>query len=133
MSRIRAAFYDPTAARHDIPTYPWRFAPTDLLTRRQLAERGLRPGGQQVVAQVMWRSRRYNAPGGIRVAFLYDVRFALPKRPATPRQLAALAKANAARRTCPDCRKDAGYVLPRHLGICLICAYGPEAVEPMAA
>ncbi|WP_030455310.1 RRQRL motif-containing zinc-binding protein [Herbidospora cretacea] len=132
-SRIRAAFLDPTAARHDIPTYPWRIAPPHLLTRRQLAARGLRPGGQDVQAQVMWASRRYRAPGGIRVAFLYDVRFALPKRTATPRQLAALAKANAARRTCPDCRKDAGYVLPRHLGTCLNCAYGPETVEPVAA
>ncbi|NAS23921.1 hypothetical protein GT755_19780 [Herbidospora sp. NEAU-GS84] len=132
MSRIRATFFDPTGNRYGIPTYPWRIAPPHLLTLRQLAARGLRPGGQDVQAQVMWRSHRHGAPG-VRVAFLYDVRFALPKRTATPRQLAALAKANAARRTCPDCRKDAGYVLPRHLGTCLNCAYGPETVEPLAA
>ncbi|GIH27932.1 hypothetical protein Aph01nite_62420 [Acrocarpospora phusangensis] len=123
MSRIRAAFFDPTGVRHSIPTYPWRFAPPHLLTLRQLAARGLRPGGQDVQAQVMWSSRRHGAPG-VRVAFLYDIRFALPKRTATARQLTALAKANTARRTCPACGQDAGYVIPRHLGVCLTCHYG---------
>ncbi|WUI00952.1 hypothetical protein OHR68_03780 [Spirillospora sp. NBC_00431] len=37
-------------------------------------------------------------------------------------QRAALAKALKARRVCPDCGRDAGYVLPRHLGTCLDCA-----------
>ncbi|MET8384289.1 RRQRL motif-containing zinc-binding protein [Streptosporangium canum] len=121
MSRIRARFWDPAGKRHGIPTYPWRMAPAHLLTLRQLAAEGLRPGGQGVQAQILWASRRHGAPG-VRAAYLYDVRFALPKRTATPRQLEALAKANAARRTCPDCKRDAGYVLPRHLGTCLDCA-----------
>ncbi|GAA3669121.1 hypothetical protein GCM10022224_036570 [Nonomuraea antimicrobica] len=124
MSRIRARFWDPTGARHSIPTYPWQMAPAHLLTLRQLAARGLRPGGQGVQAQILWRSSRYRARGGVRAAYLYDVRFALPKRTPSPAQLAALAKANAARRTCPTCRRDAGYVLPRHLGTCLDCAEG---------
>ncbi|GAA1005454.1 hypothetical protein Aple_051010 [Acrocarpospora pleiomorpha] len=123
MSRIKAAFWDPTGARYAIPTWPWRMSPPHLMTLRQLAAEGLRPGGQGVQAQVMWSSRRR-----VRVAFLYDVRLALPKRTATPRQLEALAKANAARRTCPACRADVGYVLPRHLGICLDCHYGPAEV-----
>ncbi|MEU7895571.1 RRQRL motif-containing zinc-binding protein [Nonomuraea sp. NPDC049152] len=121
MSRIRARFWDPTGARYSIPTYPWQMAPPHLLTLRQLAARGLRPAGQGVQAQILWRSRRYGAPG-VRAAYLYDVRFALPKRTPTPAQLAALAKAAAARRTCPDCSTDVGYVLPRHLGTCLDCA-----------
>ncbi|MDP9864030.1 MULTISPECIES: RRQRL motif-containing zinc-binding protein [Streptosporangium] len=121
MSRIRARFWDPAGERHSIPTYPWRMAPTHLLTLRQLTAEGLRPGGQGVQAQILWTSRRHGAPG-VRAAYLYDRRFALPKRTATPRQLEALAKANAARRTCPDCGRDAGYVLPRHLGTCLDCA-----------
>ncbi|MFC7589712.1 RRQRL motif-containing zinc-binding protein [Nonomuraea antimicrobica] len=75
---------------------------------------------------MLWCSRRYGAPG-VRAAYLYDVLFALPKRTATPRQRAALSKANAARRTCPECLTDVGYVLPRHLGTCLDCA------EEMAA
>lgn len=122
MSRVRAMFWDPTGSRYGIPTYPWKMAPPHLLTLRQLTAHGLRPGGQGVQAQVLWRSRRYNAPGGIRAAYLYDVRFALPKRTPTARQRAALSKANAARRTCPECSRDVGYVLPRHLGICLDCA-----------
>ncbi|WP_157254962.1 RRQRL motif-containing zinc-binding protein [Nonomuraea typhae] len=125
-SRIRAAFYDPAGERYGIPTYPWRMAPPHLRTLRQLADEGLRPGGQGVQAQVLWRSRRYRARGGIRPAYLYDVRFALPKRTPTERQMAALDKANRARRTCPNCSRDVGYVLPRHLGICLDCAEGRE-------
>ncbi len=121
MSRIRAVFWDPTGSRYGIPTWPWRMAPPHLMTLRQLTAAGLRPGGQGVQAQVLWRSRRYGARG-VRAAYLYDVRFALPKRTATPAQLDALAKANAARRTCPECGRDAGYVLPRHLGTCLDCA-----------
>ncbi|MEU6788078.1 RRQRL motif-containing zinc-binding protein [Nonomuraea angiospora] len=122
MSRIRARFWDPTGRRYALPTWPWRMAPPHLLTLRQLAAAGLRPGGQDVQAQVLWCSRRYRAPGGVRVAFLYDVRLALPKRTATVRQRAALAKANAARRTCPECLRDVGYVLSRRLGICNDCA-----------
>ncbi|MGN9845072.1 RRQRL motif-containing zinc-binding protein [Nonomuraea sp. H19] len=121
MSRIRARFWDPAGERYGIPTYPWKMAPPHLLTLRQLTAEGLRPGGQGVQAQVLWRSRRHGAPG-VRAAYLYDVRFALPKRTATARQRIALGKANAARRTCPECLRDAGYVLPRHLGICLDCA-----------
>ncbi|WP_240506989.1 hypothetical protein [Thermoactinospora rubra] len=69
---------------------------------RQLAAEGLRPGVQGVQgvqAQVLWASRHYGAPS-VRAAYLYDVRFALPKRPLSPRQRAALTKANAARCTC---------------------------------
>lgn len=99
-------------------------APPHLRTRRQLAAEGMRPGGQEIAGQVLWNSRRYNTPGGVRAAFLYDVRFALPKRVPSERQRAALGKALAARRFCPTCRRDAGYVLPRHLGECLECAEG---------
>lgn len=122
MSRILGRFFDPTGQRHGLPSWPWKMAPTHLLTMRQLAARGLRPGGQEVQGQILWASRRYHAPDGVRAAYLYDVRLALPKRTPTERQLAALAKANAARRTCPDCLRDVGYVLARHLGVCNDCA-----------
>ncbi len=111
-------FWDPAGTRYGIPTYPWRLAPAGLATRRQLAAAGLRPGGQPVVAQVMWRGRGRR----VRVAYLYLVALALPKRPATPAQLAALGRALAARRTCPDCGNDPGYVLPARYGTCLPCA-----------
>ncbi|MFG1997700.1 RRQRL motif-containing zinc-binding protein [Spirillospora sp. NPDC048911] len=126
--RTAAAFWDPRGDRYGIPTYPWRMAPPHLATRRQLTAMGLRPAGQQVAAQVLWRSRRYQRRGvGVRAAYLYDIRLALPKRTATERQRAALGKALAARRTCPECGTDAGYVLPRHLGVCLDCATETEA------
>ncbi|MGK5559191.1 RRQRL motif-containing zinc-binding protein [Actinomadura kijaniata] len=117
-----ARFFDPVGERYGIPTYPWQMAPAHLRTRRQLAAAGLRPGGQPVVAQVLWRSRRYRAPGGIRAAYLYDARRALPKRTPTPAQRAALAKALRARRVCPRCGLDVGYVLRRRLGCCNECA-----------
>jgi hypothetical protein len=112
------AFWDPAGTRYGIPTYPWRQAPEHLATRRQLAARGLRPGGQHVQAQILWRTRG----GAIRRAYLYEVARALPKRTPTHAQRAALDKALAARRTCPRCHTDRGYVLPRRIGACNECA-----------
>ncbi|MFE1781333.1 RRQRL motif-containing zinc-binding protein [Streptomyces sp. NPDC059506] len=112
-------FYDPEGARYGLPTFPYRLAPDGLATRRQLRAAGLRPGGQEVAAQVMWRSRRSRtAP---RVAYLYRVDRARPVRPMTPGRARALAAAMRARRTCPDCGQDADYVIPRALGCCPAC------------
>jgi len=99
-------------------------APDGYLTRRQLRARGLRPGGQPVAAQVLWRSRRCK---GVRAAYLYRPELAKPVRPMTPGRAAALAAANRARRVCPDCGRDAGYVLPARYGTCLPCADGIRA------
>ncbi|WP_435610446.1 RRQRL motif-containing zinc-binding protein [Streptomyces sp. C10-9-1] len=104
-----------------IATYRWRLAPDGLATFRQLRARGLRPGGQDVVAQLE-RPRRRRGP---LVAYLYRVDLALPVRPMTPAKRAALAKANAARRVCPECRRDAGYRIPVSLGMCVPCADAP--------
>lgn len=117
----RPRFWDPQGRRSGgIPTYPWRMAPAGLLTRRQLRARGLRPNGQDVAAQLMWRSRRSTT--GVRVAYLYRPDLAAPVRPMTEGRRRALSAANTARRTCPTCGRDAGYVLPAHLGTCLPCA-----------
>jgi hypothetical protein len=113
-------FYDPTGERYGMPTYPFRLAPDGLATRRQLRADGLRPGGQDVAAQLMWSSRRYGRR--IRVAYLYRIDRAKPVRPMTPAKWAALSCANAARRWCPACERDAGYVLPTSLGTCVTCA-----------
>ncbi|MFJ2930751.1 RRQRL motif-containing zinc-binding protein [Streptomyces massasporeus] len=102
-----------------VPVYPWRLAPDGLATRRQLRDRGLRPGGQDVAAQLE-RPRRRRGP---LVAYLYRVDQAKPVRPMTPAKWAALDRANAARRMCPQCRTDAGYVIPVELGVCVPCAY----------
>ncbi|MEU2748671.1 RRQRL motif-containing zinc-binding protein [Streptomyces collinus] len=103
-----------------LPVYRWRLAPDGYATRRQLRARGLRPGGQDVAAQLERPRRR-----GPLVAYLYRIDLAKPVRPMTPARWAALARANAARRTCPACRRDAGYVIPASLGMCVPCAY-PE-------
>lgn len=113
-------FYDPSGKRFGIPTYPWRLAPDGLATRRQLRAVGLRPGGQEVAAQLMWNSRRYGRR--VRVAYLYRIEAAKPVRPMTPAKWAAVGRATAARRLCPMCRQDAGYVIPSSLGACVPCA-----------
>ncbi|MFJ3020988.1 RRQRL motif-containing zinc-binding protein [Streptomyces tendae] len=105
-----------------VPVYRWRLAPDGLATRRQLRALGLRPGGQDVAAQVE-RPRRRREP---LVAYLYRVEQAKPVRPMTLAKRVALAKANAARRVCPKCRRDAGYVIPPTLGTCTPCAFPEE-------
>jgi hypothetical protein len=98
-----------------IPVYPYRLAPAGLMTRRQLRAAGLRPGGTDPVAEIRWRRGR-------RFALLYDARRARPVRPMTPGLWRAHAAMMRARRTCPACRTDRGYVIPRSLGTCLPCA-----------
>jgi hypothetical protein len=117
---IHVEFYDPDGTRYGLPTYPYRWAPKHLLTVRQLRAQGLRPGGQQPVAQILWRKGR-------RVAYLYDTRLALPKRTATPAQLTALDAAMRARRTCPACRAEQPYCIPLSTGTCNNCH---QAVTP---
>lgn len=60
----------------------------------------------------------------LRVAYLYRADLALPRRRATPAQLAALSKAMAARRTCPVCGTEKAYCIPRSTGLCNDCADG---------
>ncbi|MFD0229056.1 RRQRL motif-containing zinc-binding protein [Streptomyces hirsutus] len=109
-----------------LPVYRWRLAPDGYATRRQLRAVGLRPGGQEVAAQLERPRRRR----GSLVAYLYRVELARPVRPMTLGRWAALAAANRARRVCPACRRDAGYVIPAALGTCVPCAYpGPHGSE----
>ncbi|MFJ2005828.1 RRQRL motif-containing zinc-binding protein [Streptomyces chartreusis] len=124
MSAAWGKCFDPSGARYGIPTYPWRLAPDGLATRRQLRAEGLRPGGQPIAAQAMRTNRRTGTP---RVAYLYRVDRALPVRPMTSRKWGALALAMLARRTCPACRLDVGYCIPRSHGICGMCLAEQEA------
>ncbi|MFD8218033.1 RRQRL motif-containing zinc-binding protein [Streptomyces sp. NPDC059697] len=124
MSTAFSKCYDPSGTRFGVPTFPWRFAPDGFATRRQLRDRGLRPGGQPVAAQVMRRHR--GRKSGVQVAYLYRVDRARPVRPMTSRKWGALALAMLARRTCPQCQLDAGYVIPTSLGLCVSCAYPEE-------
>ncbi|MEU1312185.1 RRQRL motif-containing zinc-binding protein [Streptomyces cinnamoneus] len=124
MSPAFGKCYDPSGTTWGIPTYPWRFAPDGLATRRQLRAQGLRPGGQPIAAQVMRASRKRRT--GIQVAYLYQVDKAKPVRPMTPGRQVALNKAMTARRTCPTCRTITGYCIPTSLGMCVTCAYPKE-------
>jgi hypothetical protein len=114
---ILAEFYDPDGTRYGLPTYPYYWAPAGLLTRRQLRAKGLRPGGQDIAAQILWRHRRNR-----RVAYLYREDQSLPKRHATAAQLAAIGKALQARRTCPTCGHEKPYCIPPSAGECNDCA-----------
>lgn len=119
-------YYDPEGTRYGIPTYPYRLAPEGLATVRQLRVRGLRPGGQPVAAQLIWRRR-----DGLGVAYLYRVDLALPVRPMTPGRWRAHAAMMRARRTCPACRTVQPYVISTALGRCTPCA--DTAPAPAAA
>lgn len=112
---IFVEFYDPDGRRYGLPTYPYHWAPKELLTIRQLRAKGLRPGGQQPAAQILWRN-------GKRVAYLYHAALALPRRHATPAQLAAIAAALRAQRICPTCGKEKTYYIPLSKGECNDCA-----------
>lgn len=100
------------------PVFRYRWAPEGLSTVRQLAARSLRPYGQEPAG--------YLAGGDHRWAYLYRDDLARPKR-RSPRLLLAIAELNTARRTCPRCDRDAGYRIPKELGMCWPCA------EPAAA
>ncbi|MHC5703046.1 RRQRL motif-containing zinc-binding protein [Streptomyces tirandamycinicus] len=115
-------FWDPDGTKYGIPTYPWRLAPDGLATRRQLRARGLSPGRQGIAAQIL-RPRRRREP---LTAYLYRVDLARPVRPMTPRMWRAHAAMMRARRRCPECGQDAGYVIPTSLGTCVTCAYPEE-------
>jgi hypothetical protein len=110
-------FYDPDGTRYGLPTYPYRWAPKGLLTRRQLTANGLRPGGQPIAAQIIWKRK-----GKRRVAYLYRIDSAKPKRRATFAQLIAIQSALRARRTCASCGTEKDYYIPVSVGECNDCA-----------
>ncbi|MGI5519331.1 RRQRL motif-containing zinc-binding protein [Micromonospora sp. CA-259024] len=116
---IRVEFYDPLGTRYGFPTFPYHAAPSGLATVRQLRAAGLRPNGQDPIAQIYWRHRKQR-----RVAYLYRLDMAAPKRTATPAQREAIAKALRARRTCRVCGQVKPYYIPRRYGECLDCHEG---------
>ncbi|MCZ4602534.1 hypothetical protein O3S80_01825 [Streptomyces sp. Lzd4kr] len=115
-------FWDTDGTKYGIPTYPWRLAPDGLATRRQLRAQGLSPGRQGIAAQIL-RPRRRREP---LTAYLYRVDLARPVRPMTPGMWRAHAAMMRARRRCPECGQDAGYVIPTSLGTCVTCSYPEE-------
>nr|WP_306490453.1 RRQRL motif-containing zinc-binding protein [Streptomyces brasiliscabiei] len=84
---------------------------------------GQSPSAPRQGASARWSGRGRADRTPPLVAYLYRVDQAKPVRPMTPAKWAALGKANAVRRTCPQCRADAGYVIPAELGVCVPCAF----------
>jgi hypothetical protein len=84
------------------------------------------PGGQPIQAQIVWKHRGIDRNGRgsttRRVAYLYALNAAKPKRVPTPTQREAVDKALAARRTCPTCGVEQEYYIPRSRGECNHCA-----------
>jgi hypothetical protein len=82
-----------------LPVFGWGQVPSGLVTFRQLAEQGLRPGGADPMALLAWRRRGC----GRQLAALWPIEIAVEKRVPTSAQLAALDRALAARRVCRIC------------------------------
>ncbi len=102
---LRPTITDPTGEQHNgVPTYRWNDAPSYLMTRRQLAAKGLRKGGQDPVAVMRWYDN------GWQVAYLYDSTTARPRRPWTAAKQAAVQKAADAKKTCRGCGSRLDYV-----------------------
>ena len=113
-----------------LPVFGWREAPRGVDTVRGLRRRGLRPGGADPVALLVFGHRQ---PMRRReVAELYRLDLAKPKRTASPAQHEAIERALTARRTCCACPPGAAvkpYFIPTSLGCCWDCAQD----EPAAA
>jgi hypothetical protein len=120
MSRYRARYQDPQGKRHQgFPTYGWRCVPQGLATRRQLSQLGLRPAGQQPVAQLLWARGRGRRPG---FAYLYDVALAAPKRQMDAGRWRTHQAMMRARRTCRNCSAVFAFDLSRKFDrTCLDC------------
>lgn len=111
-----------------LPEHDRTAIPEGLVTRRQLRDLGLSPGGQEPVAILRCRlcatrpqwSCRHPTRG-----LLLRVDLAVPKRVPTLAQELALDRAMAARQTCPECLTRYYACLPlRTLGRCVACDMG---------
>ncbi len=113
-----------------LPEYDRRTCPEGLVTRRQLREKGLSPGGHGPVAVLRCKGCSYRPDQSCNHptrGWLYDVNLARPKRTPTLAQEWALDQAMAARQTCPECKCRYYFCLPlRTQGCCDPCARGYE-------
>ncbi|MFF5257146.1 RRQRL motif-containing zinc-binding protein [Streptomyces leeuwenhoekii] len=99
-----------------LPEFDRRACPEGLVTRRQLRERGLSPGGHGPVAVLRCKACAYRPDQSCihpTRACLYSVELARPKRVPTLAQEEALDRAMAARSTCPQCRRRYYFCLKR--------------------
>lgn len=111
--------------QNGLPTWRYGRAPGGLVTRRQMRELGLAPGGAEPVAQVVFghKGREVRAE-------LWERGELVAKRVPTPAQRAALGRALAARCWCPACARHVGYCVPTSLGVCVACAFPDLTTDP---
>jgi hypothetical protein len=127
---IHPQYDDNEGTQHGgLPTYPYHSAPKEYATRRQLKKIGLQPARQPIRAQILWKhhgpSRKSGTRQQERVAHLYLISEAKPKKPPTPGQLKAAEAMKRARRTCPSCKQEKDYRIPTSRGECNEC-FEPE-------
>lgn len=122
--RTDLRFWDPEGSKYGLPTWPWKLGPSpaEWATERQLAALGLRKGGQQPAGQLGWVRQ-----GEDHFIPLYLVELAKPKRQMTEAMWAAVRKACAARRVCPECKTAKDYEIPKRHGACNDCHFGGYA------
>ncbi|MFJ3883050.1 RRQRL motif-containing zinc-binding protein [Streptomyces sp. NPDC090077] len=116
-----------------MPEYDRGAVPDGLVTRRQLREMGLSPGGNDgsvAILRCKWCSYRlqWSCSHPTR-GFLLRVDLAMPKRVPTVAQERALDQAMAARQTCGECGRRFCICLSKRLGCCLGCFDGTP-VDP---
>jgi hypothetical protein len=102
-----------------LPVFGWNEAPADLLTRSQLRDAGLRPGGQDPVALLAFR--HFKPFRHETLAELFRVDLARERRTPTPAQRAAICRALRARRTCQTCGHVVDYYVPTSTRQCWDC------------
>ena len=100
-----------------LPAVSWGNAPRELLdTVRGLRRRGLRPGGSDPVAVLVFGHRSYGRT--VERASLYLVARCVPKRVAAPGQMDA---ARRALRTCTECGHVGEHYVPKLSRMCVGC------------
>lgn len=105
--------------REGLPVFGWGEAPSTLLTRGQLREAGLRPGGADPVALLVFRHHKPFAHET--TAELFPVHRAKLRRTPSSAQRVAIAAALRARRICRACGEDVGYYVPTSTRQCWTC------------
>ncbi len=111
-----------------LPECDRKAVPPGLLTRRQLREKGLSPGGHDPVEILRCKHCSYRPDQSCihpTRAWLWREDLAKPKRVPTLAQEWALDRAMAARQTCPECWRRYYFCLPlRTQGCCDPCHKG---------
>jgi hypothetical protein len=113
-----------------LPEYDRGAVPDGLVTRRQLRDLNLSPGGHGLAAILRCKRCAYRPQWSCTHptrAGLFSVALAVPKRVPTLAQEWALDRAMAARQTCKLCRRRYHHCLSTALGICLECHDGTPA------